>query len=447
MAEAKARHSPLNHGHPHVRPLCKTGFLPYIGPEVLCRPMTKSEAPQSPEPEAPSREPEAPERPPVCPPPPPPEPAFPTQFARLFFGVITLLVLYYSYVIIKPYLVDIFLAFVLFITAKPLYRGLTRVFFGKKILASGVTCLILAFLILIPLLTLGSIIANQALEFSAVIKEGLKGDHLWQWLDAKTNLLKAYLQSLNLPLPPEQIKLENIVRSVLAAASEFIYANAIGLIRGFSVFFMDLLLVLFVAFFMFLQGDDFIDEVKKLSPLDAAHNEAILGEMESTIKATMWSTVVVAIVQGALGGVGFFVVGLPQPAFWGTVMIPASVIPVVGAALIWVPGVIYLFFQGLTAKAVGLIIYFVIIVGSVDNFLRPILTKGSRSTPALFILFAILGGISYFGMVGFILGPLILSFLLSLLQIYQKTILPPAAVPPPTPEPEKEKPTAAPDGS
>ncbi len=369
--------------------------------------------------------------------------AFPSQFARLFFGAITLLVLYYSYEITKAYLVDIFLAFVLFITAKPLYRGLTRVFFGRKILASGVTCLILALFILIPLLTLGSIIANQALEFSVVIKEGLKGDQLWQWLDAKTNLVKEYLKSLDLPLPPEQIKLENIVRNALVTASEFIYSNSIGLIKGFGVFLMDLLLVLFVAFFMFLQGDDFIEEVKKLSPLDAAHNDEILQEMEATIKATMWSTVVVAIVQGTLGGIGFFITGLPQAAFWGTVMIPASIIPVVGAALIWVPGVIYLYFQGSIYKTLGLLVYFVIVVGSVDNFLRPLLTKGSRSTPAIFILFAILGGISYFGMIGFIIGPLILSFLLSLLQIYQKTILRPAPAPRQAePPPEKEKPTA-----
>jgi len=412
--------------------------------------MAKSEIPQEPELKDQPQDTEAAEESPVCPPTPPPEAvqksAFPTQFARLFFGAITLLVLYYSYEIIKPYLIDIFLAFVLFITAKPLYRGLARVFFGRKILASGVTCLILALFILLPLLTLVSIIANQALEFSGIIKEGLQSDQLWQWIDAKTNLVKSYLTHLNLPLPPEQIKLESVVRTVLSRASEFIYSNAVGLLKGFTFFFMDILLILFVAFFMFLQGDDFIEEVKKLSPLDAVHNEEILREMESTIKATMWSTVVVAIVQGTLGGIGFFVVGLPQAAFWGTVMVPVSVIPVVGAALIWVPGVIYLFFQGLTAKAVGLFIYFVIIVGSVDNFLRPILTKGTRSTPAIFILFAILGGISYFGMVGFILGPLILSFLLSLLQIYQKTILAPAPVSPAAPPPpEKEKPTVPPD--
>ncbi|MDI6852408.1 MAG: AI-2E family transporter [Deltaproteobacteria bacterium] len=366
-----------------------------------------------------------------------------TRLARMFLGVITLIVLYYSYVIIKPYLIDIFLAFVLFITARPLYRALTKVFFRKKIIASVATCLILALFIIIPLLTLAGIIANQALEFSEFIREGLKTGQLWQWVDVKTNWLKTYFQTLRLPLPPEQIKLENMVQTVLSRGSEFIYTNTINLVKGFTYLVMDIVIILFVTFFMFLQGDKFIREVKKLSPLDAAHNDEILGEMESVIKATMWSTVVVALIEGMLGGIGFYMAGIPQAAFWGTVMIPASVIPVVGASLIWIPGVIYLFLNGLIFKGIALTIYFVIIVGSVDNVLRPVLTKGTRYIPTVFMFFAILGGISYFGIVGFILGPLILSFLLSLLHIYQSTILAPVPAPLAT-EPEKEDPPPQP---
>ncbi len=356
---------------------------------------------------------------------------FPTHFARLFFGAITLLVLYYSYEITKPYLIDIFLALVLFFTARPLFDGLTRLLFGMRALASALTCLLLALMIILPLLTLVSIIANQALEFSALVSKGLESGALWRHINSKVEALKQLIIHLNLPLPPEQFKLEGIVKSVLTSASVFIYNNAVSLLKGFTGFLLDLALVLFIAFFMFLQGDDFIREIKKLSPLDPRHNEEILQEMEATIKATLWSTVVVAFIQGALGGLGFYVAGVPQAAFWGTVMIPASVIPVVGAAIIWVPAVGYLIFQGAWAKAMGLALFFVLFIGSIDNLLKPWLMRGARSTPAIFIMFSILGGISYFGMIGFILGPLILSFLLSLLTIYQKTILatPPAAAP------------------
>lgn len=362
---------------------------------------------------------------------PPPEDwqEFPSRFARLFFGALTLLVLYYSYEIIKPYLVDIFLALVLYFTARPLYQALTRLLFGLRALASFLTCLLLALVILLPLFTLVSIIANQALEFSAWVSRGLESGALWQYLTGKVAAVKELLQRLNLPLPPEQFKLEDVVKTVLTSASVFIYTNAVSLLKGFTNFLLDLALVLFVTFFLFLQGDDFIEEIKKLSPLDPRHNEEIVAEMEATIKATLWSTVVVAFIQGALGGLGFYLTGVPQAAFWGTVMIPASVIPVVGAALIWVPAVGYLIFQGAWTKAAGLALYFIIFVGSIDNLLKPWLMKGTRPTPAIFIMFSILGGISYFGVIGFIIGPLILSFLLSLLNIYRLTILEAHAAP------------------
>jgi predicted PurR-regulated permease PerM len=293
----------------------------------------------------------------------------------------------------------------------------------RKALASGITCLLLLLVILIPLFSLMSIIATQALEFSSMVTKGMQGGHLWPWIAAKVEAFKSYLVHLDLPLPPGEIDLAQIVQTVVTKASAFIYTNAIGLIKGFTYFFFDLLLVLFIAFFMFLQGDDFIAELMKLSPLEATHNEEILRETEATIKATLWGTVIVALVQGFLGGVGFLIFGLPQPAFWGTVMIPASVVPLVGSALIWGPAAIYLLFTGHIATGVGLIIWGGVVVSVIDNVLKPILVKGGGDTPSIFILFSILGGITYFGMIGFILGPLILSFLLSLLRIYQKTIL------------------------
>ena len=317
----------------------------------------------------------------------------------------------------------------------PPHRFFTRIFYGMRTLASLITCLILALVILIPLVSLVSIIANQALEFSGVVREGLQNGQLWQWVDAKAKAIQVWLLHLKLPVPPEQIKLDQIILTVLTKASEFVYSNAIGLLKGFTYFFLDLVLVLFIAFFMFIQGDDFIDEIKKLSPLDATHNEEILHETEATIKATLWGTVIVAFVQGILGGVGFLIFGLPQPAFWGTVMIPAAVIPVVGSTIIWGPAAIYLLVSGHVGSGIGLIIWGGVLVSLIDNLLKPILMKGSRSTPSILILFSILGGIAYFGIIGFILGPLILSFLLSLLRIYQKTILarPEAAAAPPEP--------------
>lgn len=402
--------------------------------------MAEPESPAAPQPQAPP--PAAEPCPPCAPAPEGPEAqaAFPTHFARIFFGFITLLVLYYSYLIIKPYLLDIFLALVVFFTAKPLYHVLCRLFFDRRVLASGITCLILLLVILIPLFTLMSIIASQALEFSNQVSQGLQKGTLWPWIASKLDTVKLYLAHLNLPLPQE-IQLDQVIQTAVTKASAFIYTNAIGLIRGFTVFFFDLLLVLFIAFFMFLQGDVFIEAIKELSPLDPVHNDEIIRETETTIKATLWGTVIVAFLQGALGGVGFLIFGLPQPAFWGTVMIPAAVIPIVGSAIVWGPAAIYLLFSGHLGAGIGLIVWGGIMVSIIDNVLKPILVKGSGSTPSIFILFSILGGLTYFGVIGFILGPLILSFLLSLLRIYQKTILAPRAFAPAAPAPEIKGPT------
>jgi predicted PurR-regulated permease PerM len=373
---------------------------------------------------------------------------FPTRFAGLFFGVITLLVLYYSYLIIKPFLLDIFMALVLFFTAKPLFFALTRLLRGWKALASALTCLILLLIILVPLFSLMSIIATQALEFSSQVTKDMQTGHLWQWISTKIDAFKLYLVHLNLPLPPGEIKLDQIVRTVVTNASAFVYTNAIGLIKGFTYFFFDLLLVLFITFFMFLQGDAFIQAIKRLSPLESAHNDEILRETETTIKATLWGTVIGAFAQGTLGGVGFLIVGLPQPAFWGTVMIPASVIPVVGSTIIWGPAAVYLLVTGHITKGIILILWGGVVVSVIDNVLKPILVKGSSETPSIFILFSILGGLTYFGMIGFILGPLILSFLLSLLRIYQKAILNlPDLAPAPVTRESKKPTLPAEDGS
>lgn len=363
---------------------------------------------------------------------PPPRPAslegrdgFPSQFARLFFGVLILLVFYYTYEIIKPYLTDIFLALVLYFVARPLYQGLTVVLFGRRTLASLLTCVLLALIIVVPLLTLVGIVASQALEFSSQISHGLKDGTLMRWLEGKMALLKAYLDHLNLPFRAEELKMENFLRTILTGTSTFIYARAIDLLSGFTSFVINLVLILLVAFFLFLQGEDFIAEIKRLSPLSPADNEMILREMEATIKATLWSTVVVAVIQGVLGGLGFFLFGVPQAAFWGTVMIPASILPVVGSAIIWVPAVVYVILTKGWLMGLGLLLYCGLFIGSVDNLLKPLLMRGGRAIPTIFVLLAIMGGISYFGMIGFILGPFILSLFLSLLSIYEKAILAP----------------------
>lgn len=348
--------------------------------------------------------------------------AFSSTYAKIFFAAITILTLYFAYLIIKPYLVQIFLAFVLFFISKPFYHGLAWLLRGNRTLAALLTCLVLGLLITLPLFALINIIAKQALELYSSVGNGLKSDHVWQQISGKWDFVRSYVENIGLPLP-EQANLEQVLQNTLTWVSQFIYNNAISLVRGFTSYFLNLLLILFLAFFMFLEGDAFIEQITRLSPLDEAHNQEILQVTENTIKATLWGSLIVALVQGVLGGVGFFLFRVPEPVFWGAMMTVASILPVVGPFSIWVPGVIYLYFRGDLGPALGLFLYGFLIVSTVDNVLRPLLIKRGQSTSTVLIFLSILGGVTYFGMVGFILGPLLLSFLLSLLRIYQRTIL------------------------
>ena len=348
---------------------------------------------------------------------------FPSRFARYFFGVLTLIILYFSYLLVKPFLVEIFLALVLFIISKPLYHFFLRLFRGRRGLSSAVTCILLAIVIVMPLLTLASIIAAEALDIYNQISKGLQNGNLWEALTAKLTAIETYAREWHVNLNLSYPQIEEFIRSALVNASQFIYTSAIGMVKGFTSVIFSLLLIFFVTFFFFIEGDDFIKTVKALSPLDPAHNEEILGDVETTIKATLRGTIIVALIQGILGGGGFMIFGIPSAAFWGTLMVPISVVPVVGAALIWVPGALFLFIKGSTWAGLGMLFWGIVVIGTVDNLVKPYLMKGARYTPTIFTFFAIMGGIAYFGTIGFILGPLILSFLLSVLSIYQKTIL------------------------
>ena len=153
-----------------------------------------------------------------------------------------------------------------------------------------------------PLITLAGIIASQALDIYNLISQGLHSGDLWQKLTDKLAFIEEYAHELKIPIDLNKLQIEELVRSALVNASQFIYTNAIGLVKGFTGVIFSLLLILFITFFCFIEGDDFIDAIKALSPLDPAHNEEILGDVEKTIKATLRGTVVIALIQGILGG-------------------------------------------------------------------------------------------------------------------------------------------------
>jgi predicted PurR-regulated permease PerM len=144
--------------------------------------------------------------------------------------------------------------------------------------------------------------------------------------------------------------------------------------------------------------------------------------MEQAVYSIFAGSIIVALVQGILTGIGFTIFGVPNPALWGSIASVAALIPGVGTALVVVPGILYLFFTGSTGYAIGLLVWGILAVSLIDNFLGPILVNRGVKIHPFLILLSVLGGLIFFGPVGFLLGPIILAFLFALLDIYRSSV-------------------------
>ena len=183
-------------------------------------------------------------------------------------------------------------------------------------------------------------------------------------------------------------------------------------------FFLLTFIFLYAMFFFLIDGDRLLDKILYYLPLEDEDERRMLDKFTSVTRATLKGTAVIGILQGGLAGLALAVVGIPSAIFWGTIMAVLSIIPGIGTALVWGPAAIILAAGGHWVKAIGLTVFCGVVVGSIDNVLRPRLVGKDTEMHDLLILFATLGGISFFGVVGFILGPIIAALFVTIWEIY-----------------------------
>ena len=205
---------------------------------------------------------------------------------------------------------------------------------------------------------------------------------------------------------------------VAGRVSTFLVQSLSAATKGTVGFLFQLFVMLYAMFFFLAGGRKALDKALSYVPLPEADKELMLDKFVSVARATLKGTLVVGIVQGGLAGLAFAVVGIQGATFWGTLMVVLSVIPGIGTALIWGPAVIYLFAVGKTAAAIGLAVWCALVVGTVDNFLRPKLVGADTQMPDLLILLSTFGGLSMFGAVGLVLGPIVAALFIAVWQIY-----------------------------
>lgn len=348
---------------------------------------------------------------------------FATAISRWFFAVLILFMLYTGYRLVEPYLIPIFLAVVLVVVAGPLYDLVKRLLGGRQKLASALTTLVLLFVIALPLFFIIGMITAQALDLYNTVSAQLNSDGLQRTFDKGLGRLSPYLEQIQETLGISRDEILKQTGELVRQISQMLYSNLTGLVKGFTNVIISSALVLFVTFYLFTDGSSMAAKALSLSPLPEDTNRRIKHDMLISLRATMRGTLVLALLHGTAAGLGFGVFGVPLAVFWGSVMVLSSVVPLVGTALVWVPAGIYLLVTGHTGPAIGMMLWCLTAALVLDNVVRPRLIGKASNLHPLLTFFSVLGGLSVFGVVGLIIGPLVLAVLLSLIGIYERYFL------------------------
>jgi predicted PurR-regulated permease PerM len=326
----------------------------------------------------------------------------------LFYGIIILLA-YLVYIVFEPFLVALAWAVVLVVVSYPLYLRLSRRWgptWGSVAATAAVTLILI-----VPTVLVMVAFVREAVTAAQSIEVRVRTGH-FAWLGA----LWTHLQHRYPSLVPQD--LSAVIHRYAEEGATYVGARLGAVLRNGAEFLFDVFVTILAMFYLYRDGHSIVQRLREVLPFDQEHRELLVHDTRELILATVTSTLVAAGVHGVLGGIAFAVVGMPAAVFWGVMMGFFSLIPVVGSALIWVPISINFMLSGHMGKGIFLLIFCSLIVGMVDNFVRPWLISGRAEMSGLVIFISILGGIAVFGLLGVVLGPIVVALAANILDLY-----------------------------
>lgn len=317
-------------------------------------------------------------------------------------------------VMIRGFLVALILAGVFAGLSQPALRALTRALGGRRRAASMLTVLGLLLLIVVPLGAFLALVVAQAAELSEIAGPWIRGQ-AGRW-----EQVGGWLRGLPFVggFAPDQDELAARASDLVGTVGSFLLANARAATAGTVGLVLQLFVTLYALYFFLMDGPAILSRILYYTPLDEHDERKLIAQFVSVTRATIKGSILVGLLQGALAGSAFFVLQLPAAAFWSTVMAVLSVIPVLGSGIVWAPAAIILATTGRLAAGVGLAVWGILVVGMVDNFLRPRLVGRDTKMHDLLVLLSTFGGLAMFGIVGFIIGPIIGALFLTALDLY-----------------------------
>ena len=338
---------------------------------------------------------------------------------RLVLLIFLAIALYACYWLVKPFMQPIILAILIGMLSFPAHMRLVAALRGRHSVAALISCLVLSLVFLIPTLLLLVAVLKQGVSYSVVVREWATLDNIHQ-LVAHPWVVKVHSRLLEV-LPAGSLEVDAIRAKALSLAGEMGRSFAgvsTSMLGSLTRFMMNFLLLLFVLFFVLRDHDKLIGFIRHALPLSRSQEDILFKEVKDVSKSALLGSLLTALTQGIVGGFGLWLAGFPG-VFWGVVMAFASLIPFVGTALIWVPAALYLAVTGEIEWAGFMLLWGALVVGSIDNFLRPLFMQGS-SMSTVVVFFSLIGGLQVFGLMGLIYGPLVFAVALVLFKIYEK---------------------------
>jgi predicted PurR-regulated permease PerM len=301
---------------------------------------------------------------------------------------------------------------VIAIVFSPLYRRVLGSMRQRRTLAALATVTIILVLVILPLTLITALLVQEGASVYERIQSGELnfGRYFQQVFEALpawvTNLLDRFGLT-NLRLVQERVS------AGLTRSSQFLAAQALNIGQNTLDFIVSLFVMLYLLFFLLRDGDDLLKRIKAAIPLHPEQQRTLFSRFTGVIRATVKGNLVVAVVQGALGGLIFWLLDIHAPALWAALMAVLSLLPAIGAAVVWLPVALYFLITGATWQGVVLTAYGVLVIGLVDNVLRPILVGKDTRMPDYLVLISTLGGLAVFGVNGFVIGPVIAAMFIA----------------------------------
>jgi predicted PurR-regulated permease PerM len=342
--------------------------------------------------------------------------ASPTLESRAFVWLLILVTIAFV-CIVTPFYGAVLWGTAAALVFAPMHRRVLRSLEGRPTLAALISVSIIFTLVIVPL----GIVAALLLQEAAALQEGLKsgevnlGKYLRQFLDALPAWATGLLERFGLD---QQGALQERITTTLTKSSQQLAGHALNIGQNTFEIVVEFFVMLYLLFFLLRDGGSLTRSIKEAIPLPRDHKRELSERFTTVIRATVKGNIVVAAIQGTLGGLALWFLGIHAPVLWGVLMAFLSLLPAIGAAVVWLPVALYLIATGDTAKGFMLVAWGVLVIGLIDNILRPILVGKDTRMPDYVVLLTTLGGMAIFGINGFVIGPLVAAMFLSAWHIF-----------------------------